>query len=101
MRLLKRPENLRRAAERIRILNFRARVHRLGLRTPLMLVNAFGKIGMRAERIADALRDERLAAKTARLMDLLAENFRFAVENLKQTRRQQFQPVQLFFRFVR
>ena len=43
VRFLKRAENLRRAAQRIRVLDFRARIHRLGLRAPLVLVNALGE----------------------------------------------------------
>ena len=65
-----------------------------------MFVNAFREVGIRAEGITNALGDERLAAKAARLVDLLAQNFWFAAENLKQTGREQFQPMQLLFRFV-
>ena len=100
VRFLKCAENLRRAAERIRVLNFRAGINGFGRRAPLMLVNALRKIRMRAKRITDAVGDKRLAAKTARLVDLLAKNFRFAAKNLKQTGREQFHPAQNFFRFV-
>ena len=48
-----------------------------------------GEIRMRAKRIADALGDERLSAKAARHVDLLAQHLRLAVEHLKEAGREQ------------
>src|SRR5712691_4395466 len=62
--------------------------------SPEMFVDPPRKFRMRAERIADAGSDQRLAAKTARFVRVPAERFRFTVERLKQTSGEQFHPME-------
>ena len=93
-RLLKRAENLRRAADGIRVLDFHARFNGFGVRTPLVLVNFLLKFRMRPQMRGDARGNQGLPAKTARLVNLLAQHFRRRPERLKQTRGEQLHPAQ-------
>ena len=99
-RFLNRPENLRCATHRVRVLDFDTGVHRLGVRAPLVLVNLVLVVGMRAQEIGNPRGCGRLPVETARAMHLFAQHFGRCEQRLKQTGCKQFHPAQQRRRFV-
>jgi hypothetical protein len=93
-RFLKRPEDLRRATHGIWVLNLHARLHRLGVGTPRVLVNFAAEPRVRAQMLCHAVGDRGLPAKAARYVNLFAKNFWRCRQRLEQTRGEQFHPTQ-------
>ena len=102
LRFLKRAENLRRAAQRIRVLNFRARIHGLGHACPIDDRQCAGRNPgcVRSESLMRCATSD-CPRKPRAFCACWQSDLRFAAEHLKQTGREQFHPAQQAIRLVR